>query len=300
MSDFAVLTVTHDSAGRLRRLLRSLERHLPAAPQVVVVDAASRDESVQVAREAGAEVVALNENLGFGAANNLGLERVRAPVTVLLNPDIELCDAGVISLVELAARTGALVAPRLRGADGRVQDSAHPLPGRASALWFAAFGPALPPALLRRAQPWRCARPAVVGWAIAAALAARTEVLASLGPFDAGAFLFFEDLDLCLRARKAGVPTVLDPRVTLFHAGAHATSARYAEEPHVELARRRRAVIEARLGRRALLADDLAQGLTFATRWAARGLLGNPASRPRRQLGALRVARRSARGTQPG
>ena len=122
-----------------------------------------------------------------------------------------------------------------------------------------------------RADPWRAdGDEQPVGWAIAAAVAARTATLRRLGPFDPEQFLFFEDLDLCLRARAAGVPTILHPDLALEHRGGHSTEPAYGGEPHELLAARRRAVVRANLGRRALALDDAAQALTFATRAAAR------------------------------
>ena len=109
--------------------------------------------------------------------------------------------------------------------------------------------PALPRALRERAEPFRAERARSVGWAIAACVAARTEVLRGLGPFDPRQFLFFEDMDLCLRARAAGIPTVLDPTVRVRHLGGHATRRAYAGEPHALLARRRREVVLANRGR---------------------------------------------------
>src|SRR5205085_172986 len=81
------------------------------------------------------------------------------------------------------------------------------------------------------AEPYRAERPRSVGWAIAACVAARSDVLRRLGPFDPAQFLFFEDMDLCLRARAAGIPTVLDPSVGVRHLGGHATRPAYAGEP---------------------------------------------------------------------
>jgi N-acetylglucosaminyl-diphospho-decaprenol L-rhamnosyltransferase len=156
--------------------------------------------------------------------------------------------------------------------------------------------PLLPHGLRVRAEPWRSDQPRPVGWAIAACLAARTTTLRRLGPFDPDTFLFYEDLDLCLRARAAGVPTELHPDIRLRHAGAHATERRFRGEPVELLAHRRREVVSARLGRRALALDDAAQALTFATRIAARALLRRDASRERAQLHALRRARRNAAG----
>ena len=140
--------------------------------------------------------------------------------------------------------------PRLLNPDGSVQRSAHPLPGTAGALLPAlVHAPLLPEPLRERVEPYRAERPRSVGWAIAACLAARTDVLRRLGPFDARQFLFFEDMDLCLRARAAGIPTVLDPRVRIRHLGGHATGPAYAGEPHELLARRRREVVAANRGR---------------------------------------------------
>jgi GT2 family glycosyltransferase len=120
----------------------------------------------------------------------------------------------------------------------------------------------MPRALREHYEPWRAERPRAAGWAIAACVAARTDLLRRLGPFDPSAFLFYEDLDLCLRARAAGVPTVLQDGVTLVHAGGHSTG----PEDVARQVARRRAVIRANLGRRALALDDTAQLLEHGVR----------------------------------
>lgn len=288
---FSVVVVLHNSAGPLRALLDSLAL-LPERPQLIVVDSGSHDDGAALARAAGAEVVGLGANPGFGAANNAGVERVRHAVTVLLNPDCELLDTSLDRLAAAAAGgPDRLWVPRLLEADGAVQRSAHPLPGTVGALLPALVHPAaLPRALRERAEPYRAERPRTVGWAIAACVAARTEVLRRLGPFDPRQFLFFEDMDLCLRARAAGIPTALDPSVRIRHLGGHATRAAYAGEPHELLARRRREVMLAGRGPAARALDDAAQALTFATRAAARRIAGREADRERAQLAALRRA----------
>jgi N-acetylglucosaminyl-diphospho-decaprenol L-rhamnosyltransferase len=291
MPPFSAVVVTHDSARELAGLLDSVERHLDPRPRVIVVDTASSDDTLAVA-EGRAEVVELGDNPGFGAASNAGVARASEDVTVLLNPDITLLDSGLQRLADRARSRRALLAPRLLNPDGSIQRSAHPLPGRAGTLLPAIVHPRLMPRPLRlRADPWRSDRARVVGWATAACLAAWIDQLRELGPFDPGQFLFYEDMDLCLRARAAGACTELHADVALQHAGAHSTGPAYGGEPYDLLAARRREVVGARLGRRALLIDDLAEGLTFATRAAARIVLRRDSSAERARLGGLLKAR---------
>lgn len=288
MSAYTVLTVLHDSAPEVAALLASLRAH--GDPQVIAVDTASADDGAVVARRAGAQVVELGANPGFGAANNAGLALVATPVTVLCNPDVVVTGDALERLAAAAARRDALHVPRLVGDDGAVQESAHALPGS----WAELARAVLPGALVPAAEPWRAARgPRPVGWAIAACVAARTATLRRLGPFDPDAFLFYEDLELCLRARAAGLPTLLHPELSVRHTGAHSTGPKLGPAL-LPQARRRREVVGARLGRAALARDDAAQALTFLTRAAARAV-ADPETRGRReraQLAALRAARR--------
>ena len=291
MTGWTAVVVLHDSAPDLRALLASIDRCLRRRPHVICVDSGSGDDGAEIAADWGAELLVLDGNPGFGAANNAGLARVRTEVAVLLNPDIELRDDGLERLAARAHARDALFAPRLLNADGSLQRSAHPRPGTVAGLLPALVHPRLLPRGLREhADPWRAGTPREVGWVIAAALAARTATLRALGPFDASAFLFYEDLDLCLRARARGVPTILDPGVALVHRGGHSTGAYFGGEPLLLHAQRRREVIAADLGPRALRLDDAAQALTFATRALVKG--PRRGRRERAQLHALRRARR--------
>jgi N-acetylglucosaminyl-diphospho-decaprenol L-rhamnosyltransferase len=247
----SVVTVAHGSARELAALLPSL----PGDAEVIVVDTDGSAAGVD------ATVIERLDNPGFGAANNDGIARAGGDVTLLLNPDVVAPAGAVERLAALAAGRSALIVPRLRNADGSVQRSAFALPGLPSGLVNA-----LTPGPLRR-EPWRARAPRIVGWALAAALAAPTELLRRLGPFDPEAFLFYEDMDLCLRARAAGIPTVLHPEVELTHAGGHSYD---AADPEL-LARRRRMVVGANLGPRALALDDAAQFAEFGARsWRER------------------------------
>jgi GT2 family glycosyltransferase/glycosyltransferase involved in cell wall biosynthesis len=291
VDDLTLVTVTYNSAPELKRLIRTRDRHLPGVP-IVVVDNASSDGSAEtVTRSAGVRVVTLDQNVGFGGACNRGLREVRTGVAVLVNPDVELVDGSLGDLARAVrdAPDERILAPLVLNVDGTRQQTAHPRPSSLPDLVQAV----VPSALLPSAwlTPWRATRPRRVGWAVGAALAARTEVLSRLGPFDESIFMYGEDLELGLRAAAAGIATWFWPAARVVHAGAHTTAGAYGGEPFTELAEGRRDVVAGRLGRRRARRDRRAQIVTFATRIAYRRALGRPAEREQRQLAAARAAR---------
>jgi GT2 family glycosyltransferase len=270
---YAAVVVLHESRGELAALLASLANL--DAPRLIVVDTGRDDGGAGLAREHGADVIERRDNPGFGAACNLGLERVTEDVAILLNPDTEALDDSLPRLARIARAHDALHVPRLLNPDGTTQRSAHPLPGTLGAL-LPAMLPWLPNAVRVRAEPYRAETARSVGWAIAACLAARTDTLRRF-PFDPRTHLYAEDMELCLRARDAGVRTIYHPQLALRHTGGH--SIHRDGEPYEALARRRREAMRGRGQRR----DDLAQLLTFATRAAVK----RPNQRERAQLNAL-------------
>ena len=292
----ALVTVTHDSAGQLAALLASAARHLPAA-QVVVADSGSHDDSVDVARRHGAEAIEL-ENVGYGAAANAGVAAATRPVTVVVNPDVELLDSSLATIAAELTRPGTperIVVPAVVLPDGSRQDVAQHEPGTLPLIAAALVPPVVLPRWLRPAlDPWRALSPRRVGWPVGACIAARTDTLRRLGPFDPKIFLYGEDLDLGLRAADEGVETWFWPAARVLHKRAHATRRTFGGEPVELLARQRRAVITARRGAARARIDDLVQAVTFADRIVLKGIARRDNTRERRQLAALRAARRSA------
>ena len=295
-----LVTVTHDSAGELPALLDSVQRHLPGVA-MVVVDCASRDRSVELARlRPWVTVVELAENVGFGRACNRGLDAVRAPVTALVNPDVELLDNSLLRLAAQAQHGDCperLLAPLVLNGDGSRQDTAHPAPGSAADLIAALVPPSLVPGRAGAAlAPWRADAPRRTGWAVGCALVARTSTLRRLGPFDESIFMFAEDLELGLRARQQGIETWFWPSARVVHHGAHSTRAVFGGEPFALLAQARHDAVSQRLGPRRAALDDGAQMVRFASRLVLKRMLGRPAVREHHQLEAVSARRRGANG----
>ena len=206
-----------------------------------------------------------------------------------MNPDVELLDDGLARLAQDALAGGALLAPRLLNADGSVQDSAHPLPGPARDARARAPSPPVLPTAVRALARRAAARGRAGRWRPASSAGPTSS--ARSGPFDPDAFLFYEDMELCLGRRRAGIPTILRPDVAVRHLGGTSTARALAEDRDLELRARRRREVMAEEGRGRLAVDDLSEALTFATRAAARSLAGR-GELERRRLKALVRARR--------
>jgi GT2 family glycosyltransferase/glycosyltransferase involved in cell wall biosynthesis len=289
-SGIALVTVLHDSASDVGALMASIDRHLPGA-HLIAVDSASTDDGPQAVRTWGGTVIELKENVGYGPGTNVGIENAEEPITIVLNPDVELLDRSLADLARQAAlQPDRLLAPLVLLPDGTRQDSVHPQPGAASEIVRAAIPTPVP--------PWRANEPTRVGWAVGCCIAAQTDTLRRLGPFDQRAFMYAEDMDLGLRAADQGIETWFWPAARVLHHKAHSTSKAFGGEPLELLATRRREVLEERLGRQARRRDDLLQATTFVSRIALKTLLRRPAEREKRQLRALRRATRRGRSAR--
>jgi N-acetylglucosaminyl-diphospho-decaprenol L-rhamnosyltransferase len=219
-----VVIVSYRCGPLLRRCLQSLREHAPAQGiQVAVVDNASGDGTADVVRREFPDVrlIALEENLGFSAANNLVLRETTAEYVLVLNPDTQLA-AGtldtLLSLMDADPRIG-IAGCRLVQEDGTFDHAARrSFPTPASALGhFLRLGRSdrAPAALAAYRAPDVGEGPvdAVNG----AFMLMRRAMLDEIGLFDEGYWMYMEDLDLCYRAARAGWLTWYEPTVEAVH-----------------------------------------------------------------------------------
>jgi GT2 family glycosyltransferase len=216
----SVIIINHDGEAHLGRCLESLDG---SGAEVLLVDNASRDDSLVLVRDRFPEVRIFpqEENLGFAAANNLAAASASGEALLLLNADAWL-EVGALDLLaeKLSARPDVgLVAPRLRYPDGRRQFSWAPARGFFGEVLQKARNPF-------EAQAWAHGSLAhwlahVVGptWYTAACLLVRAEAFRAVGGFDKGFFMYFEDMDLCFRLQAAGWRLAQELRAVACHAG---------------------------------------------------------------------------------
>jgi len=294
---YSIVVVSWQCAGFLEGLVASMNRHLDGGQQLVVVDNASTDDAESAARTWKGEVdfLRLEANRGFGAANNVGVERARHDAVVMLNPDTELTDASLDGLAAVALELHALVGPRVRFPDGSLQPSASG-PEVGGWPWVRAVlpGAVTPRRMLRYTEPCRLEERARVQWLTGACIAGPRDVLRRLGPFDPAMHLYGEDLDLGLRAGLAGVPSYICPDVcTVIHHGGGSSSLVYGSRDgwRADGTKQWRAVLRRTYGRRRETLGWWALTLNLGLRAAAKLVLGRRTPRDRSAFGAALEAR---------
>jgi N-acetylglucosaminyl-diphospho-decaprenol L-rhamnosyltransferase len=292
---YSVVVVSWECAEHLEALVASMNAQLDSDPELVVVDNASSDDPARAARGWRGETrfIGLDRNTGFGAAANVGVEAARRQGIVLLNPDTVLLDSSLDRLAELALTRRSLAGPRLLNPDRSPQPSASGSPVGVWP-WVGAVMPgAIQPGRLRaQTEPWRLERSTRVAWLTGACIAAPRDVLLGLGPFDPAIHMYGEDMDLGLRAARAGIESWFCPDVSrVIHHGGASAALLYPEGSEAATARsRRRGIARAYGGRREHTAWH-AQRLNLRLRVLAKRALGRDAERDRIALGATRAAR---------
>jgi N-acetylglucosaminyl-diphospho-decaprenol L-rhamnosyltransferase len=232
------LTIAIVSWNTRDLLARCLDSLAPAADagiaDVWVVDNASSDGSPDLVRERHpwAQLVASQENLGFGAAVNVVGNRTSSEWIAPSNADIAVRPGALERLLEAGRRDpgAGAVAPRLVTPSGQTQHSIFAFPTITFSLLHASGAFRFRSALADRfAMPgrWDSERRRRVPWAIGAFLIVRRSAWDEIGGFDERQWMYAEDLDLGWRLRRAGWATRYEPLAEVDHEVAASTSQQF-------------------------------------------------------------------------
>ncbi len=224
----SIVIVSWNVRELLRACLQSIHATTPAdlSLEVIVVDNGSTDGTVEMLCGAFSwvQLIEAEGNLGFSGGNNLGLAASRGRYVLLLNPDtLVLGDAlpKMLAYMEAHPQVGAL-GPQLLNEDGTVQSSRRRFP----TFWTAIFEstwlqPIAPKRVLDRYYMRDHADDEIVevDWVQGAALLVRREVIAQVGGFDEGFFMYSEELDWQKRIKAAGWQIIYYPEAQIVHYG---------------------------------------------------------------------------------
>jgi GT2 family glycosyltransferase len=209
----SVIIVSYNSRKHLEHGLSSIIASLGENDELIIVDNASSDAGADWVRRVfpQASVIVSETNLGFGGANNLGVEHAGGEYVVFINPDTAV-DPGWLEALIQALRTD----PGIQLATSRIVLMRDPDTINTCGNDVHLSGITLCRGMGQPIGEYNT--PSLVGAVSGAAFAMQRALFQKLGGYDADFFLYMEDTDLSLRARLAGGRSVYVPRSIVEHA----------------------------------------------------------------------------------
>ena len=205
----AVSIVSHGHGVMVWKLVEQL-LVCPEVGQIIVTN--NIPEACQPSPDRRVDVIFNPSPKGFGANHNAAFHQVQTPFWCVLNPDIELVgNPFPVLLAAMKADTVGLVAPRITNLAGQSEDSIRHFP-TPKALALKLVGMDNSRYEFDAGAPVFCP-----DWVAGMFMLFRVEAYRQLEGFDEGYFLYYEDVDICVRAWNAGLPVLACPSVTAIH-----------------------------------------------------------------------------------
>ena len=224
--DLSVIIVNWNTRNLLKKCLESIKAHTKKISlEIIVVDNASTDGSADMVKSNFPEVILIKnkKNLGYGRASNQGLARARGKYVLFLNSDIDVnpnCLDEMFSFMESKVEVGAS-ACKLTYPDGSLQHSCRQFPSfKVFFLMLLGLRAVFPKMRIFREYlmlDWDHADLREVDQIMGSFMFVRKDVLDQVGGFDERFWMYFEEVDLCLRIKKAGWKIVHYPKASAVH-----------------------------------------------------------------------------------
>lgn len=217
MKDLSIIIVNTNNRKLLEECLNSIYKKTRKATfEIIVTDNASTDGSQAMVKNRFPEVKLIEnrENAGFIKASNQGLRIYNARYAMLLNDDTIVKESALDKMVEFmdSHPEAGGCGPKLLNVDGTVQHQGGILGKRF----------------------WLSKNPVTVDFVIGAALIVKKEVIDKIGIMDENLFFYNDDLDWCLRIRKAGWKIYFIPSAEIVHYGGYSSRRTFNPKLFVE------------------------------------------------------------------
>lgn len=221
--DLSIIIVNYNSSNDLRNCLTSIYEHVKnVSYEIIVVDNNSSGFNAAIfprCESASLKIYPLNENIGFGRANNLGVSKASGDIIYLLNPDTQLIENIFPEVKRIFQENEeiSICGTRLIDKQNNIEKSGGYFPKIGTEFLnvfhlsnlFEKHNFDMKIRGSHNIIPFE--------WVTGASLFIRKDVYMRIGGFDSNYFLYNEDIDLCYRVVQSGGKIVLLSNLTVIH-----------------------------------------------------------------------------------
>lgn len=227
----SVVIVSFNTSDLLQKCLESVKSDLASAgmnasSEIIIVDNASKDDSVKAARKicGNALIIRNSKNLGFAGANNIGIKKAGGKYILLLNSDTEV-KIGALSALLAEIRTDKRIGAAggmLLNHDGSIQQSAGYFPHLSRIFFWMFFVDDLP-GFSKYLLPYHVTdlsfyrKMHEVDWVSGACFIFDKDIIKTAGLMDEKIFMYGEELEWCYRIKKQGFKIYYTPGARIYH-----------------------------------------------------------------------------------
>lgn len=221
--ELSVIYVNYNTAGQVMDSVESLRRNTSGVDyEIIVADNNSQNDPNMefLLSDDEIKVVRLEDNFGFGKANNAGFRESCGEYVFFLNPDTIINDNSIKVLLDKlkADESIGVLGPNLINSDDAPTHAFRRTgDGILTELNFALFG--LPYKLWygENFEHNYTTSQLDVAYVCGAAMLMKRETYEKVGGFDENFFMYYEDQDLCNRIKQLGLRIVNEPSAVIKH-----------------------------------------------------------------------------------
>ena len=226
MKQLSLVIVNYRSSQSLQECLTGLlDTIVDSGLEIFVVNNDSAQELASVSNSVNPPIhwIQNPSNLGFAVAANIGFRASSRDFVLILNPDVMVQAETLRTLLDTLALNpdAAIALPRLNNPDGSLQYSCRRFYNlRTLILRRAPFNRIAPDHSAIREHlmlDWDHQTLTAVDWGLGAAMLVRRSAISDANLFDERFFLYFEDVDLCLRMWRQGWKVLYNPAAAFVH-----------------------------------------------------------------------------------
>lgn len=222
--DISIIIVNYNVYDDVKNALDSISKILKDVTfELILIDNNSADKSIHEAANEYSKVnyIQLDENLGFGRANNIGVQNAKGKFILFLNPDTLLVENFITPIIRFidSNQDAAACAPMLVYENGKYQSSS----GFSMGFLYEFLEATLLIELYRKYVKSKYEalkytnRPVKAGWVSGACFIIKKSVFDEVGGFTEDYFLNYEDIDLCRKLEDNGYSNFYFPQYKSIH-----------------------------------------------------------------------------------